>query len=233
MTRTWPSSWPRRFPRKREIWRRWRSPADFRSSRKTQKSLSPKMSEMKSNLVFFSFLWPFFTFFTFLVSGSWSAWTWTTPWTRPNPMMAHKKPRRWNPGQILKLTSLNPEGKPFHFLVPSSLMKDRRVKRKRDWVRWLLHLSLFHENFLMRILNFLDDVFAIDEVTMFDGENWNEKKYAVAGDILDGYLYDLLMTMLDERGVNREFVEKLSDYCSAYEHSLYINLLTDLQKFIK
>ncbi len=30
-----------------------------------------------------------------------------------------------------------------------------------------------------------DDIFAIDEVTLFDGE-WNEKKYAVAGDILDG-----------------------------------------------
>ena len=38
-----------------------------------------------------------------------------------------------------------------------------------------------------------DDVFAIDEVTMFDGEEWSEKKYAVAGDILDGNLYDLFM----------------------------------------
>ena len=36
-----------------------------------------------------------------------------------------------------------------------------------------------------------NDVFTIDEVTMFEGENWTEKKYAVAGDILDGYLYDL------------------------------------------
>ena len=55
-----------------------------------------------------------------------------------------------------------------------------------------------------------DDVFAIDEVTMFEGENWTEKKYAVAGDILDGYLYDLFMNMLDERGVNKEFADKLS-----------------------
>ena len=59
-----------------------------------------------------------------------------------------------------------------------------------------------------------DDVFAIDEVTMFEGENWTEKKYAVAGDILDGYLYDLFMNMLDERGVNKEFADKLSEYCS-------------------
>lgn len=77
----------------------------------------------------------------------------------------------------------------------------------------------------------MDDIFAIDEVTMFEGENWTEKKYAVAGDILDGHLYDLFMTMLEERGINSEFVEQMSDYCSAYEHSLYINLLEDLNKF--
>ena len=68
---------------------------------------------------------------------------------------------------------------------------------------------------------------------MFEGENWTEKRYAVAGDILDGYLYDLFMNMLEERGVNKDFAEKLSDYCSGYEHSLYISLLEDLQKFVK
>ena len=44
----------------------------------------------------------------------------------------------------------------------------------------------------------LDDLFAIDEVTMFEGDNHGDSCYAVAGDILDGYLYDLLMTMFDE-----------------------------------
>merc|ERR1719323_3064407 len=42
----------------------------------------------------------------------------------------------------------------------------------------------------------LDDLFAIDEVTMFEGDNHSDSCYAVAGDILDGYMYDLLMTML-------------------------------------
>jgi len=78
-----------------------------------------------------------------------------------------------------------------------------------------------------------DDTFVIDEVTMFEGENWSDKTYAVAGDILDGYLYDLFMNMLDERGVNKEFVEKMSDFCSSYEHERYISLLEDLQKFVK
>ena len=47
-----------------------------------------------------------------------------------------------------------------------------------------------------RKTSFLDDVFAIDEVTMYDGDNHSDKCYAVAGDILDGYLYDLFMDML-------------------------------------
>ena len=79
---------------------------------------------------------------------------------------------------------------------------------------------------------FPGDLFAIDEVTVFDGE-WNETKYAVAGDILDGQLYDLFMGMLEERGVSADFVDQLSAYCSAYEHSQYINMLTQLQSYVK
>jgi len=79
----------------------------------------------------------------------------------------------------------------------------------------------------------LDDVFAIDEVTMFEGDNHKDSCYAVAGDILDGYLYDLMMTMLEERGVDNEFAERLSEWCSSYEHSQYINLLEQVEKWTK
>jgi len=79
----------------------------------------------------------------------------------------------------------------------------------------------------------MDDVFAIDEVTMFEGDNHSDSCYAVAGDILDGYLYDLFMHMLEERGVDQAFAESLSEWCSAHEHSQYINLLTELEKFAK
>ncbi|KAK7791055.1 hypothetical protein R5R35_007147 [Gryllus longicercus] len=75
-----------------------------------------------------------------------------------------------------------------------------------------------------------DDVFGIDEVTLYDGE-WSEQTYAVAGDVLDGYLYDLLMNILEEKGISNEFVEKLSDLSTAYEHSCYLALLENLQKF--
>jgi len=79
----------------------------------------------------------------------------------------------------------------------------------------------------------LDDLFAIDEVVMFEGEKHSDSCYAVAGDILDGYLYDLLMTMLEERGVDNTFAERLSEWCSSHEHGQYINLLEQIEKWTK
>ncbi|XP_047533145.1 complement component 1 Q subcomponent-binding protein, mitochondrial [Vanessa atalanta] len=75
-----------------------------------------------------------------------------------------------------------------------------------------------------------NDIFGIDEVTLHKGE-WNDKVYAVAGDVLDGYLYDLLMNLLEEKGVSNEFVQKLADFSTAYEHTAYINLLEGISKF--
>ncbi|KAL0838523.1 hypothetical protein ABMA28_016640 [Loxostege sticticalis] len=75
-----------------------------------------------------------------------------------------------------------------------------------------------------------NDIFGIDEVTIYKGE-WNDKVYAVAGDVLDGYLYDLLMNLLEEKGVSNEFAQKLSDFSTAYEHAAYINLLETVSKF--
>lgn len=75
------------------------------------------------------------------------------------------------------------------------------------------------------------DIFAIDEVCVYEGE-WKDTDYAVAGDILDGYLYDLFMNLLEERGITNELVEKFSDLCTDYEHSLYVDLLVKMQKFI-
>lgn len=46
-------------------------------------------------------------------------------------------------------------------------------------------------------------------------------------------MYDLLMNMLEERGVTNEFAEQLSTLCSDYEHSLYVNLLQGVQDFVK
>ncbi|XP_013186962.2 complement component 1 Q subcomponent-binding protein, mitochondrial [Amyelois transitella] len=75
-----------------------------------------------------------------------------------------------------------------------------------------------------------NDIFGIDEVTIYKGE-WNDKVYAVAGDVLDGYLYDLLMNLLEEKGISNDFAQKLSDFSTAYEHAAYINLLETVSKF--
>jgi len=77
---------------------------------------------------------------------------------------------------------------------------------------------------------YTDDIFGIDEVTFYDGE-WKESNYAVSGEVLDGYLYDLLMNLLEEKGVTNEVIEKVSDFATAYEHSSYINMLEGMQKF--
>uniref|UniRef100_T1J6E2 Complement component 1 Q subcomponent-binding protein, mitochondrial n=1 Tax=Strigamia maritima TaxID=126957 RepID=T1J6E2_STRMM len=76
-----------------------------------------------------------------------------------------------------------------------------------------------------------NDNFNIDEIVFHQGE-WNEKTYSVSGDIIDGYLYDLLMNTLEERGISNEFAEKLSEFCTSYEHKLYIKLLESLKAFV-
>jgi len=77
-----------------------------------------------------------------------------------------------------------------------------------------------------------EDVFGINELTIYEGE-WGEETYCVSGDILDGMMYDLLMNKLEERGITNEFAEKLSNFCSDYEHSLYVGLLSEVQDFVK
>nr|AEC50078.1 gC1qR [Pacifastacus leniusculus] len=76
------------------------------------------------------------------------------------------------------------------------------------------------------------DAFGINELTIYEGE-WNDETYCVSGDILDGMMYDLLMNMLEERGITNEFAEKLSTLCSDYEHTLYVSLLQQVQDFVK
>lgn len=75
-----------------------------------------------------------------------------------------------------------------------------------------------------------DDVFVIDEVTLYSGE-YSEKAYSVGGEILDAYLYDLLMNLLNSKGVTSEFAMKLSDLSTAYEQTSYISLLRALKDF--
>jgi len=76
-----------------------------------------------------------------------------------------------------------------------------------------------------------NDVFNIDELIIYEGAR-KDNTYAVSGEIMDGYLYDLLMNMLDERGISNEFVQKLVDFCTSYEHKLYIGFLEKIKSFV-
>jgi len=75
-----------------------------------------------------------------------------------------------------------------------------------------------------------NDIYGVDEISIYDGE-WKENVYAVSGEVVDTYLYDLILNYLEEKGISNEFVEKLSEYATSYEHSAYIGLLEGLSKF--
>lgn len=74
------------------------------------------------------------------------------------------------------------------------------------------------------------DQFAIEEVAMHDGE-MKETTFAASGDTLDVELHDLLMDLLDERGVSDQFICQLVDYCTALEGQLYVQMLRSLKAF--
>lgn len=76
-----------------------------------------------------------------------------------------------------------------------------------------------------------NDLFTIDEVVMYEGE-WKDSNYAVSGEVLDGTLYDLLMNLLEDKGITNDFVEKIVEFSTAYEHSKYIKMLENVQHFV-
>ncbi|XP_033628218.1 complement component 1 Q subcomponent-binding protein, mitochondrial-like [Asterias rubens] len=77
-----------------------------------------------------------------------------------------------------------------------------------------------------------EDLFIIDEVSIHDGK-MDEGIFSVGSEVMDGNLYNFLLNSLEERGINDEFVEKLSDLASALEHKLYIDFLQKLQGIAK
>ncbi|XP_071849420.1 complement component 1 Q subcomponent-binding protein, mitochondrial-like [Apostichopus japonicus] len=77
-----------------------------------------------------------------------------------------------------------------------------------------------------------DDLFLIDEVYMFKDQA-NEKTYRVGSEVMQGEMYDHLLALLESRGVDNEFADKLSDLASSFEHSSFIKFLESLKDTIK
>ncbi|CAL1528742.1 unnamed protein product [Lymnaea stagnalis] len=76
----------------------------------------------------------------------------------------------------------------------------------------------------------IDDQFEIQEVAIHGGE-WKDTTFSVSAATMDAELFDLLMDMLDERGINDEFIVQLVDFCTAYENKQYIGFLQNLKAF--
>ncbi|RZF37806.1 hypothetical protein LSTR_LSTR007168 [Laodelphax striatellus] len=118
-----------------------------------------------------------------------------------------------NSTTVQKIRSIEVPIKPFHWM-------------KKTWKRSTS--SKFQRRGLFSKLS--DDLFSIEDVVLYEGE-WKDTNYAVSGAVLDGYLYDILMNFLADKGITNEFVEKLSEFSTIYEHNLYISFLEGLRKF--
>ncbi|XP_071945708.1 complement component 1 Q subcomponent-binding protein, mitochondrial-like [Antedon mediterranea] len=77
-----------------------------------------------------------------------------------------------------------------------------------------------------------EDTFIIDEVSIYK-DTATDKVYTVGSEVMDGDLYDLLMNMLEERGIDDAFTDKLCDLATSVEHSQYIQFLQNLKDIAK
>jgi complement component 1 Q subcomponent-binding protein len=74
--------------------------------------------------------------------------------------------------------------------------------------------------------------FQIDEFSIHEGE-WNDKVYSVDCTVLDGQLYDILLNLLEERGMGENFANELCEFSTSFEHLQYVGLLEKLKDFSK
>lgn len=76
------------------------------------------------------------------------------------------------------------------------------------------------------------DSFEIQEVTLLKGgEEWSDDTYSLSSMIMDGDMYDRLMDLLAEKGVDDDFSQSLIEWSTTYEHHSYINLLNSIKSF--
>ncbi|XP_067135283.1 conserved regulator of innate immunity protein 3-like isoform X2 [Centruroides vittatus] len=74
--------------------------------------------------------------------------------------------------------------------------------------------------------------FYINFCAMYEGKCTNSTYFMTKETGLDGYLHELLIHVLQERGVTFRLVEQLQDYCSVYRHVLYLEFLEKLKDFV-
>ena len=79
-------------------------------------------------------------------------------------------------------------------------------------------------------LNSSSNDIQINEISLYEGE-FQKSNYAISADVIDGNLYDMIMNILEERGIDQKFAQDFIAYSTAYEHKQYVGLLAQLKKF--
>ncbi|XP_064620651.1 complement component 1 Q subcomponent-binding protein, mitochondrial-like [Lineus longissimus] len=74
------------------------------------------------------------------------------------------------------------------------------------------------------------DMMTIDEVGVHHGD-WKEEIYSVS--TMDDELYDKFLLMLEDRGIDEQFVEQYVNFSTSYEHKRYIGFLENLKEFVR
>lgn len=80
----------------------------------------------------------------------------------------------------------------------------------------------------------VEDQFSIVEVRLDEDSKSGQldKSYTHSAAVMDGTLYDMLMDMLDERGIDDEFINNMVGYATSYEYKLYLNFLQNLKSIV-
>jgi len=77
-----------------------------------------------------------------------------------------------------------------------------------------------------------EDLIEIQDVALLDkNQEWTEDVYSLSGGLMDGNLYDMLLKLLEERGIDGELVHQLVEFSTSYEHKKYVSLLEQLHEF--
>jgi len=77
-----------------------------------------------------------------------------------------------------------------------------------------------------------EDLIEIQDFALLEkSQEWTDDVYSLSGGLMDGNLYDLLLKLLEERGIDGELVHQLIEFSTAYEHKKYVSLLEQLQAF--
>lgn len=78
-----------------------------------------------------------------------------------------------------------------------------------------------------------EDLIEIQAVALLNNsEEWTDDVYSLSASVMDGNLYDMLLKLLEERGIDGDFVDQLTDFSTSYEHSKYVDTLEQLHSFV-